>query len=167
VAAVRQATTKIIDVHLMVDDADTWIGPFVEAGADMITIHGRSTPNLAASLHSIRNMGKAPSLALETHESVENVFDTTLDHDRVLLMGTKIGIKGVDIDAEIYGRTERAVALRDAKRPTAEVFVDGGIRSHTVGDLAHSGADGVIPGSLVYAVDDACGAIHHLHSLHR
>jgi len=165
VSAVRQNTNKVIDVHLMVDAADMWIAPFADAGADMITIHTCSTTNLAASLDAIRELGKSPSLALTTGEPVVDGFETALDHDRLLLMGTEIGIKGVDIDPNVYSRIEEAYAIRDKQRPGVEIFVDGGIRSHTVGKLAAAGADGVIPGSLVFGVADPASAIAHLHSL--
>jgi len=165
VAAVRANTDKFIDVHLMVADADAWIGPFAEAGADMITIHQTSTHNLSASLAAIRALGKSPSLAFKTDEAIDHAFEATLDHDRVLLMGTEIGIKGVDIDPHIYSRIENVVQMRESVRPAAEVFIDGGIRAHTVEPLASAGADGVIPGSLVFGVPDPAGAIGSLHGL--
>ena len=82
-------------------------------------------------------------------------------------MGTAIGIKGLGLDPRAPDRVEELqsrLAARDLSRP---VFVDGGIRPETVGPLAAAGADGVIPGSLVFGAADPVQAIHELHQLRR
>ena len=95
----------------------------------------------------------------------EALFDAV---DRVLVMGTVIGIKGVDLDPGTPQRVSALVAAR-ARRfgaglgPT--IVVDGGIRPHTVGPLAEAGADGVVPGSLVFASADPVARICELHAL--
>jgi ribulose-phosphate 3-epimerase len=85
--------------------------------------------------------------------------------DRILVMGTEIGIKGQDIDPRIGERIKAIVCERDRRQAGAEIFVDGGIRRHTVPMLATAGADGVIPGSLVFADKDPCAAIGWIKSL--
>ena len=70
VAAVRRRTSRRIDVHLMVSDADAWVPRFIEVGADMVTVHRRSMPGLVATLGSIRSAGAVPSLAVEVCEPV-------------------------------------------------------------------------------------------------
>jgi ribulose-phosphate 3-epimerase len=166
VAAVRARTGRLIDVHLMVRDADVWVPRFIDVGADMVTVHRRSTPDLAATLASIRSAGAAPSLAVEVPEPVpEAAAAEWADIDRLLLMGTEIGIKGVDVDPDVYDRVRRAVLVRDALPHRPEVFVDGGIRERTAPLMASAGADGVIPGSLVYAVADPPARVAWLHAL--
>src|SRR5258708_15712608 len=73
-------------------------------------------------------------------------------------MGTEIGIKGQDIDPRMGERIKAIVCERDRSQSGAEIFVDGGIRRHTVPMLATAGADGVIPGSLVFADKDPSAA---------
>lgn len=166
VAAVRRRTTRRIDVHLMVRAADVWVPRFVEVGADMVTVHRRSTPDLLRTLAAIRDAGAVPSLAVEVPEPVPDASAPEwLGIDRVLLMGTEIGIKGVDVDPGVYDRIRQAVAARDTLLHRPTVFVDGGIRHHTVPHMAAAGADGV-PGSLVFAVDDPAAGIAWLHGLH-
>ncbi len=95
----------------------------------------------------------------------EALFDAV---ERVLVMGTVIGIKGVGLDLGTPGRVSALVAAR-AKRFGAGrgpiIVVDGGIRAHTVGPLAEAGADGVVPGSLVFASPDPVARICELHAL--
>jgi ribulose-phosphate 3-epimerase len=105
-------------------------------------------------------------LAVEVREPVpEAAAPEWAGIERLLLMGTEIGIKGVDVDPHVYDRVRRAVAIRDTLAHRPEVFVDGGIRQHTVPLMAAAGADGVIPGSLIYAVENPLVSIAWLHSL--
>ncbi|HEX2809824.1 MAG TPA: hypothetical protein VHN80_26980 [Kineosporiaceae bacterium] len=113
---------------------------FIEVGADMVTVHRRSRPDLAAALASIRSAGAVPSLAVEVPEPVpEAAAAEWAGIDRLLLMGTEIGIKGVDVDPNVYARVRRAVMVRDTLPHRPEVFVDGGIRERTAPLMASAG----------------------------
>jgi ribulose-phosphate 3-epimerase len=170
VAALRARTTTLLDVHLNVSDPDFWAPRFIEAGADMVTVQSGASKDIAATLGSIRSAGAQPSLGLEVHEPVgqaEGLFDAV---DRVLVMGTVIGIKGAQLDPTTPGRVSalvgaRAARLGDGGGPL--VVVDGGIRPHTVKILAEAGADGVVPGSFVFGHPDPVAAVHELHGLGR
>lgn len=170
VAALRRRTAKTIDVHLNVTEPDYWAERFIDAGADMITVQTGASPDIRATLAAIRARGAKPSLGLEVHESPSHAAAHFSAIDRVLVMGTAIGIKGVGLDPAAPDRLRELVALRAAAgldEASMPLFVDGGIREHTVLDLAAAGADGVVPGSLIFGAPDPCAAIAHLHSLGR
>jgi ribulose-phosphate 3-epimerase len=170
VAALRARTTTLLDVHLNVSDPDYWAPRFIEAGADMVTVQSGASNDIAATLGSIRSAGAQPSLGLELHEPVdraEELFDAI---DRVLVMGTLIGIKGVELDPATPGRVSALVEARTGRFGPGLgplIVVDGGIRAHTVKVLAEAGADGVVPGSLVFGHPDPLVAIGELHALGR
>jgi ribulose-phosphate 3-epimerase len=86
------------------------------------------------------------------------------DVDRLLLMGTVIGEKGLDQDPGTPGRVGALVSARRGA-PAPEVVVDGGNRLHTVPALAQAGADGVVPGSLVFGDPDPRRAVAEIHAL--
>lgn len=159
VAAVRQRTRRTLDVHLMVARADEWIAPFADAGADMITVHDRSCTDTTSTLRRIDDLDVAPSLGLETDEPIDLAVRHLEHVERVLVMGTELGVKGVDVAPALYDRTTRVVSAAQRSRRRPEVFVDGGIRDHTVPRIAAAGADGVIPGSLVFSAADPVGAV--------
>jgi ribulose-phosphate 3-epimerase len=165
VAAVRARTRKTIDVHLMVDDADTWIPIFVEAGADMVTVHRRSTSCLHDTIDHIVSLGASASIAIEIDEALPAQMPPTNLVARHLLMGTAIGIKGAEPISDIDDRVRRTVQHHVDSGAATEVWVDGGIRTHTVPGIAAAGAHGVIPGSLVYGAEDPKAALDWLHSL--
>ena len=164
VEALRARTAAPLEVHLNVTDPDYWIGRFAEAGADMITVQSGPCPDVAATLARIREHGCRASLGLELHEPVSQAVEYFGGADRVLLMGTPIGVKGRDLDPGTLGRVrELAAARHGAAAP--EIGVDGGVRLHTVPSLAAAGADGVVPGSLVFGDPDPRRAVAEIHAL--
>lgn len=157
VRAVRGGTESVVDVHLIVAEADRWLEPFAEAGADMLTVHPESCPDFWKTLDSVRSLGLQAGVAVALDLPMEDIWPLFDAVDRVLLMGTEIGIKGVGIDETVYERIREAAGRRgSSERP--EVYVDGGIRRETVPLIARFGADGVIPGSLVFGEDDPVAA---------
>ncbi len=157
--AVRGRTRRLVDVHLMVEEADRWIGPFAEAGAGMLTVHAASCPDVAATLARIGALGVRPAIAVGVDDPLEPLHELLSQVDRVLLMGTRLGVRGVDIEPSIYERIRTVVGWRErvARRP--EVFIDGGIRRHTVPLIARAGTDGVTPGSLIFGEADPAAAV--------
>jgi ribulose-phosphate 3-epimerase len=159
VAAVRRRTARPLDVHLNVTDPDHWARRFVDVGADMITVQSAPCSDVLETLELIRVLGAQASLGVEVHESVADVAGLRDATDRYLLMGTAIGVKGLGLDDAAPDR------VRELKQTGRPVFVDGGIRPHTVPVLAAAGADGVIPGSLVFGDPDPVAAVRRLHAL--
>jgi len=168
VAALRARTTTVLDVHLNVSDPGFWVPRFIDAGADMVTVQSGASGEIAATLGSIRSAGARPSLGLELHEPVEQAEGLFGAIDRVLVMGTPLGVKGAELDPATPGRVSALVEARaahfgDGRGPL--IVVDGGIRAHTVQVLAAAGADGVVPGSLVFGQPDPVAVVSELHAL--
>jgi ribulose-phosphate 3-epimerase len=162
VAAVRRRTVATIDVHLNTTGPDYWVDRFADAGADIITVQTAPCADLRGTLGHIRARGAQAGLGLETHEPVRHAVDHLDAVDRILLLGTEIGVKGRDLDSAAPERVSALVAARTADVP---VVVDGGIRKHTVPALAAAGADGVVPGSLVFGDDDPVRASDEIRAL--
>lgn len=164
VAALRRRTNALLDVHLNVVEPDYWIDRFADAGADMVTVQGGPCVDVWDTLEHIRSRRMSPSLGLEVHEPIQHAVRFFGLLDRVLVMGTSIGVRGVDMEPSTPDRISQLVAARDpAVSPV--VVVDGGIREHTLPALAAAGADGVVPGSLVFGSADPRTAVRELHRL--
>jgi ribulose-phosphate 3-epimerase len=167
VAAIRPMTRKPFHVHLMVDTPIPHIDRFLEAGADILTVHLENGPVVGECLRHIAQANCAAGLAvrLETDLKLAAPFLDVIEV--VLLMGTPLGIKGVSASAETYAR------LREMKRTLGErglsgrvkVGADGGIRQDTVPLMREAGAEIVVPGSLVFKSSDIAATSHWLRSL--
>jgi len=164
VKALRKRTDLPLDVHLNVTDPDHWARRFIDVGADMVTVQSKPCPDVHETLGLIRDAGVKPSLGIEVDEQIGCALAWSGEVDRFLLMGTAIGVKGVGLDPRAENRLRQLRVGMPSHRPVP-IFVDGGIRTHTVAGLAAAGADGVIPGSLVFADADPVEAIRRLHAL--
>ena len=154
VAALRGITTKTIDVHLNVNDPRRWIDRFAQAGADTITVQSAPCPDVGEVLSQIRERGCDPGLGVEVHEPIDVAVPFLDVLSRVLLLGTPIGVKGRDLDPATTDRIAALIVARELAGVRPSIIVDGGIRKHTAPMLAAAGADGVIPGALVYGDRD-------------
>ena len=164
-AVAARAWRSPVDVHLMLTDADAWVEPFAAAGAGMLTVHPQSCADVGATLAAIEARGVRPAVALTLDLPVDDLAPLLEAVDRVLLMGTPIGIKGAELSPDTFARVRRLARLRDASERRPEIYVDGGIRRHTVGPLWRAGADGVTPGSLVFGQADWLAAVRGIRAL--
>ena len=154
VAALRHATAATIDVHLNVNDPLRWIDRFAAAGADTITVQSGPCPDVGEVLARIREHGCEPGLGVEVHEPIDVAVPFLDVLSRVLLLGTPIGVKGRDLHPATTDRIAALIAARERAGVRPSIIIDGGIRKHTAPVLAAAGADGVIPGALVYGDRD-------------
>ena len=166
IAQVRPLTDKPIHVHLMVqDDALTdQIDQFVDAGADIISIHAENA-NLNAGIDRIRDSGLAAGVVLQLHTPVAALAPCLGRLSMATLLGTQMGIKGVGLDPAAEDR------LQDARKMIDEhaghrilLAADGGIREHTVPGLRRSGADTIVMGSLAFGAEDLSARMAWVHA---
>jgi len=165
VAAVRGTTDTPLDVHLMTRTDVGIVDRAVAAGASRLAIHSSFCADVRGVLRHIENLGAMPVLVVPLDMAIEERSIPWGFFQRVLLMGTEIGIKGVDLDARIPERIRTLGGFRTTLCLNFEIFVDGGIRSTTAPLLAAAGADGIVPGSLVFKARDPLAAVDWIHSL--
>lgn len=148
VRALRPATDRLFDVHLMITPADPYLEAFAKAGADLITVHAEASPHLDRALEVIRGLGKQAGVALcpaTPASAVEHVLDKV---DLVLVMTVNPGFGG---QAFIPGQLDKIRRIRAliGDRPI-RIEVDGGINAETAALAAAAGADTLVAGSAVF-----------------
>ena len=166
IAALRPLTSRPFHVHLMAEQPARLIDDFVAAGADILTVHLELGPSVADYLRQIRDAGCQAGLAVALDTPIASVRHYLDTLDVMVMMGTALGIKGVGLspDAAPRLRAMRAL-LRAAGAAHIRVFADGGIRPQTVPLLRTAGADGIVPGSLVFKAENLAQTVAWLHSL--
>ncbi len=167
VAALRPLTTRPFHIHLMVRNPPALIDDFVAAGADLITIHAELGPQVPAMLQQIRDAHVSPGLAIRLETPVERI-QPYLDYiDTLVMLGTRLGVKGQDLSPLACPRiqTVRAWLGRHQSARPIRIVADGGIRTQTVPALRAAGADSVVPGSLVFGSENLEQTILWLRSL--
>jgi ribulose-phosphate 3-epimerase len=154
VKALRHLTEKNFDVHLMVQDPAQLIEDFAASGANKIIVHVdhiEKDPNL---FNTIKMSGMKAGITLTSAENFEIAIPYLDKVETLQIMGTQLGIKGVDISNDIYDKIKIAREALDEKYRDITIEVDGGIRRHTVPLLKQAGADSVVAGSLLFKEDE-------------
>ncbi len=148
IKAVRGASKKIFDVHLMIAPVDPFLGDFAAAGADIITVHAEAGPHLDRSLQAIRALGKKAGVSLNP-STPENVIEYVLDRlDLILLMSVNPGFGGQSFIPAVVDKIRRVKALIGS-RPI-DIEVDGGVTPETASLVAKAGANVLVAGSAVF-----------------
>ena len=153
VTALRPHTDLPFEMHLMTTDPAAWIDPFAEAGADAIIICFDSTADPGAVLEAIRARGLQAGVSLLLEEDLDLLDPYWVLLDVLTLLNTAAGIKGADMDPQAPVRIRRARDEIDRRGLATVVEADGGIRRHTVPQIAQAGADYIVPGSLMFKED--------------
>ena len=151
VKALRPHSSLPFDVHLMIAPADPFIAAFVEAGADLITIHPEAGPHPHRSLQLIRALGKKAGLALNPGTPLAVLEPLLPELDLVLMMSVNPGFGGQSFLTSAIERIAWARRRIDALGLATELEVDGGINAETARRCIEAGADVLVAGTASFA----------------
>jgi ribulose-phosphate 3-epimerase len=155
VQALRPHTRLPFEVHLMTTDPEMWIGPFVEAGADILIFCYDTIQDVARLAHAVRSHGKQIGISLQITEPVTCLDSCWAELDLVTLIGTTVGTKGTSMDPRAEPRIRQAREIIQTRGLRTEIQADGGIRRNTVPLIHRAGADWIVPGSLMFKENPA------------
>jgi ribulose-phosphate 3-epimerase len=162
VSAVRASSAKCFDVHLMIDDPDTYAPQFRAAGADLITVHAEATRHLHRTIQIVRATGAKVGVSLNPHTPL-TVLDYVLDElDMVLLMTVNPGFGGQVFIPSVLKKVERLRSNVEQRGLEIDIQVDGGVVSATAAQAASAGANVLVAGSAVFKQADYAKAIRNL-----
>lgn len=159
VRALRKITNLPLDVHLMIEAPERYIGAFAEAGADRITVHAEAVTHLHRVLGQIRELGKKAGVALNPHTKEEVLHYLFPMIDQVLVMTVNPGFGGQAFIESMVHKIEAIHWMIDASRKPIRLAVDGGIQPGTAEKVALSGADVLVAGSAIFGQEDYAKAI--------
>lgn len=161
VKAVRPATKKVVDCHLMIEHPELYVEAFAATGADMITVHQEACVHLDRQVAQIHNLGCKAGVALNPATPVETLVDILHAVDMVLIMSVNPGFGGQKFIPRALDKVRRLRALA----PDLLIEVDGGVNAETGAELVAAGADVLVAGSYVFGAKEPREAIHSLYVL--
>ena len=161
VKAVRPATKKVVDCHLMIEHPELYVEAFAAAGADMITVHQEACVHLDRQVAQIHDLGCKAGVALNPVTPVETLVDILHAVDMVLIMSVNPGFGGQKFIPRALDKVRRLRALA----PDLLIQVDGGVNAETGAELVAAGADVLVAGSYVFGAKEPREAIHSLYVL--
>ncbi len=150
IEGIRKITTLPLDVHLMIIQPEKHIERFIEAGADILTVHCENNPNIHSTLLNIRKMGASPAIALNPGTPAEMVEPLLPFLDMVLVMTVNPGFGGQEFIPEMLEKMQKIRKWIDEKQLNVRIQVDGGINHETAGQCFAAGADTVVAGTSIF-----------------
>ena len=165
--AIRKATSKLLDVHLMITKPVRYVEQFCDAGADLVTVHVESDfpENIHAALEKIHAKGKRAGIVLKPNTRAEAALPYLKECDIVLVMTVEPGFGGQKFMADMMPKVQAIRGYIDAMNPTCELEVDGGVDAATAPLCVEAGANVLVAGSAVFGAADPAAAVGALASL--
>ena len=146
----RKATTKICDVHLMIEDPGNYAEAFKKAGADILSVHIEACPHLHRNIQQIKSLGMQAGVAINPHTPVEALKDILADIDLVCLMSVNPGFGGQKFIEHTYKKVRQLSEMIKANNATALIEIDGGVDMNNYTKLIQSGASVLVAGNTVF-----------------
>jgi ribulose-phosphate 3-epimerase len=165
VAALRKATRLPLDVHLMIEQPETYIADFVRAGADRVLIHQEATVHLDRALAMIREHGAQAGAAINPATPVAMLTEILDKVETVLVMSVNPGYGGQKF---ILGAVEKIRQLnqwRARYNASFRIEVDGGVDLENLAELAQAGANTFVAGTSIFHKPDPAAATRQMRKL--
>jgi ribulose-phosphate 3-epimerase len=163
VAAIRHWTDLPLDVHLMIEAPESKIKQFVDAGADIITVHIEACPDIHRVVQIIKELGVKAGVSLNPGTPVESLGEILPELDLVLVMTVNPGFGGQTFIEAMLDKIARLRAELDKRGLVAELEVDGGINAEIAPRVVTAGARVLVAGAAVFAsgqtIEKALGKI--------
>lgn len=163
--AVAKASTKPLDVHLMIVEPANWISQVKDLGADIMNVHVEACRHLHSTVQAIHNAGMKAGVTLCPATPVNSLVDIIEDVDLVLIMSVNPGFGGQPFIRHSLDKVRELRRLIDSKGSHALIEVDGGVNLLTGRQLAEAGADILVAGSSVFRAPDPRRMISELAAL--
>jgi ribulose-phosphate 3-epimerase len=159
VKACRAQSKLPFDCHLMIEEPQTYIAAFLDAGADMISVHFEAEPHLQRALQLIRDGGAKAGIAINPATPAESLT-TALDFcDYVLVMTVNPGFGGQKFIEPVVPKIRHISEMVRERGLLVEIEVDGGIDAQTAPAVTGAGATILVAGSAVFGRPDRVAAM--------
>lgn len=147
---IRKATTKVCDVHLMIEKPEKFAEQFKNAGADILTVHIEACNHLHRNVQQIKSLGMKAGVALNPHTPVAELSDIIQDIDLVCLMSVNPGFGGQKFIPQTIERIKQLRRMIDEKGLNVHIEIDGGVTLDNAASIVAAGADVLVAGNTVF-----------------
>ncbi len=158
----RKATTKVCDVHLMIEEPEKYAEQFKNAGADNLTVHLEACKHLHRNIQQIKALGMKAGVALNPHSPVSSLHDVLHDIDLVCLMSVNPGFGGQKFIPFTLEKIKQLRKMIEEKGLNVHIEIDGGVTLENAPSIIAAGADVLVAGNTVFRSADPTKAIQQL-----
>jgi len=154
VASLRKVTGLPLDVHLMIEKPDNYLETFVQAGADLLTVHVETCPHLHRTLQCIHKLGKKAGVALNPATPLNFLEPILEEVDLILIMSVNPGFGGQEFIPQTLKRIQTVGKWIKKYNLKVDLEVDGGINENTLFQVVKAGANVFVAGSAIFGKND-------------
>ena len=154
IKALRNYTSLVFDVHLMISPVHKYIKDFADAGADIITIHPEATDNLNKSIEYIKGFKKKVGVSLNPNTEIKIIEKELKNIDLILIMSVYPGFGGQKFIPEVIKKIELLKKIKEEKNYKYDIEVDGGINFTNSKDVINAGANILVSGTTIFKEND-------------
>jgi ribulose-phosphate 3-epimerase len=162
VRAIKRVATRPLDVHLMIEEPDRYIADFVNAGANMVSVHVEAVPHLHRTVHLIKKQGARAGVVLNPATPASLLEDIAGDVDFVLVMSVNPGFGGQAFIRNSLPKLRRVRDVLARAGSSAPIEIDGGIDMSNAADVVAAGASILVSGSAIFGTSDVEAATRAL-----
>jgi ribulose-phosphate 3-epimerase len=161
----RKATTKVCDVHLMIEEPEKYAEAFRKAGADILTVHYEACRHLHRNVQQIKSLGMQAGIAINPHTPVDVLKDILPDIDLVCMMSVNPGFGGQSFITHTLSKIKSLRSMIDTWGLPVKIEIDGGVSLDNAQAILDAGADVLVAGNTVFKSKDPRGTIAELKKL--
>jgi ribulose-phosphate 3-epimerase len=158
----RKATTKTLDVHLMIVEPEKYAEAFKKAGADILSVHIETCQHLHRNIQQIKSLGMRAGVAINLHTPVAALTDVLHEIDLVCMMSVNPGFGGQSFIPHTLSRIRELRKLINNWGLPVQIEIDGGVTLDNAKDIIAAGADVLVAGNTVFRSTDPKATIAQL-----
>ncbi len=158
----RKATTKVCDVHLMIEEPGNYAEQFKNAGADNLSVHIEACTHLHRNIQQIKSLGMKAGVAINPHTPVSELSDVLADIDLVCMMSVNPGFGGQKFIPYTLEKIKQLRQMIDEKGLKVHIEIDGGVTLENASSILAAGADVLVAGNTVFKSVDPIATIAQL-----
>ncbi len=162
VKAIKRVARQPLDVHLMVSDPDGTARWYVDAGADVVTVHIEASTHVHRTLAAIREGGAQAGITLNPGTPAAAIAEVLPYVDQILVMSVNPGFAAQSFIGSSVAKVAEIAGMCRAAGVTPRIEVDGGIDTTTAPLVVGAGADMLVAGNAIFGADDPATALKEL-----
>ena len=147
---IRTATSKVLDVHLMIEEPEKYTEAFAKAGANILSVHIEACRNLHRNIQQIHDLGMKAGVAVNPHTPIHLLVDIIEDIDLVNLMSVNPGFGGQAFIPYTLKKIAELRKLINERNPSVEIEIDGGVNLKNAASIIAAGATVLVAGNTVF-----------------
>ena len=159
---IRKATTKVCDVHLMIQHPELLTEAFHKAGADILTVHYEACIHLHRNIQQIKGLGMKAGVAINPHTPVHLLENILPDVDLVCVMSVNPGFGGQQFIPGTIQKIQQLSSLIENTGSKALIEIDGGVTLENAANILAAGAHVLVAGNTVFRSTDPVATIAKL-----